>query len=504
MMSLCQRRVFVANRCPRPAAAFWMALCVFQQRQSFGGCCTTTAAAFSPTLPVMTKSRQTPTLSGSSSRLAVHDTREKIFISDAYDGGNIELIDIQQEKEGDPVEITLQIKPDPYTELEKKSHFQYFSFRSTLSLEEPCEVIYKISNAKDASYAPAWEDYTVAYSNSLSDPHSWNRDASTEYTEDGSLVWKQRHEPPFSSTFFAYFPPFSYERHLKLIAKSSTRAKSVEVLGQTLDGRDIECIQVGDGPSVAWIIHRQHPGEHMAEYYAEGLLTRLLGLDNAQGEVDGLVHKLKSLYTFYIVPSMCPDGGARGHLRTNAAGANLNREWASSPGYDAPSLERSPEVYHVLKKMDQTGCDIFLDIHGDELLPYNFLAQSIVPNWGPRLEALHGAFLAAYSRTNSDMQQKYAYEVDTYKEGDVLNIATDQIAARFDCLSATLEMPFKDCASNPDPSCGWSPTRAYKLGASVLEPLAYIQPYLRAKNEFWNDLPSEDNYVLPTSKFKPE
>ncbi len=47
------------------------------------------------------------------------------------------------------------------------------------------------------------------------------------------------------------------------------------------------------------------------------------------------------------VPNMNPDGSWRGHLRTNAAGANLNREWA------APSAERSPEVLLVRNKMDQ-------------------------------------------------------------------------------------------------------------------------------------------------------
>ena len=43
---------------------------------------------------------------------------------------------------------------------------------------------------------------------------------------------------------------------------------------------------------------------------------------------------------------MNPDGTWRGHLRTNAAGANLNREW------DNPTLERSPEVYYVRNHMD--------------------------------------------------------------------------------------------------------------------------------------------------------
>ena len=35
---------------------------------------------------------------------------------------------------------------------------------------------------------------------------------------------------------------------------------------------------------------------------------------------------------------MNPDGSWRGHLRTNAVGANLNREWQD------PSLKSSPEV----------------------------------------------------------------------------------------------------------------------------------------------------------------
>ena len=55
----------------------------------------------------------------------------------------------------------------------------------------------------------------------------------------------------------------------------------------------------------------------MAEFYAEGLLTRLLGLDD---NWDRLAQKAKELYTFKIVPNANPDGAVNGHLRTNAAG----------------------------------------------------------------------------------------------------------------------------------------------------------------------------------------
>jgi murein tripeptide amidase MpaA len=284
----------------------------------------------------------------------------------------------------------------------------------------------------------------------------------------------------------------------------------VHSLGQTLAGREIDCLTIGTGPRTCWIIHRQHPGESMASFYAEGLLTRLLGLDD---DWDGVAKKAKELYTFKIVPNVNPDGSVNGHLRTNGAGQNLNREWAPSSApaedssnangeeckvpYDAPTLERSPEVYHILRHMDETGCDAFLDIHGDEDLPFNFLAGSQgMPNWDKRLEAMHGAFLAAYERTNSDMQAKVSYDPDKPNEG-LKNICSNQIALRFDCFSGTLEMPFKELWQKE----GWGPDRARQLGASVLDPLCYIWKYLRDDKPFWEGLPPEDAYAIPSSKY---
>ncbi len=187
----------------------------------------------------------------------------------------------------------------------------------------------------------------------------------------------------------------------------------------------------------------------------------------------------------------------------------MNREWCSSGSkadgthYEAPTLMRSPEVYHVLKKMEETGVDVFFDVHGDEELPFNFLAGSEgCPNWSPRLEALHGAFLAQYQKSNSDIQTTIAYEPEEPGKGR-MNVCSNQIACRFDCLAATLEMPFKDCLSNPDPERGWSPARSRMLGSSILEPLLYVGPYLRNDSKFWEDVFVEgDKYVRPTSNYK--
>ncbi len=91
---------------------------------------------------------------------------------------------------------------------------------------------------------------------------------------------------------------------------------------------------------------------------------RLLNTD------DPVSRKLLQEACFYIIPNMNIDGAIAGNLRASASGVNLNREW------QAPSPKKSPEVYHTLKKMDETGVDLMLDVHGDEVLPYNFIAAS--------------------------------------------------------------------------------------------------------------------------------
>jgi murein tripeptide amidase MpaA len=438
-----------------------------------------------------------------------------VSISDAFDGGNgklnrIEIINGQ-------LTVYVDIRKDPFTQLENVQHSQYFNFRSCIQNMDNNDaalntrlVKYVLSNAGDVSFPAAWEGSTIFYSSNPWEPSSWRRKLDTTYDANKKeLFWTHNHDSSSKgSIYFAYFPPYSYERHLSLISKcEAAPLATVESLGQTLDGREIECIRVGDGHKVCWIIHRQHPGETMAEFYAEGLLTRLLGLDKDYA-VDGMVKDVLKMYTFYIVPNMCPDGAARGYLRTNAGGQNLNREWCSTGSkedgesyYEAPTLERSPEVYHVLKKMDETGVDAFLDVHGDEALPFNFLAGSEgCPNWSDRLKTLHGAFLAQYSRTNSDMQSAIAYNPEQPGQGR-MNVCSNQIAVRFDCLAATLEMPFKDCLSNPDPERGWNAARAAMLGASVLEPLAYVGPFLREEGELKN-FGACDEYVRPTSDYK--
>ena len=147
---------------------------------------------------------------------------------------------------------------------------------------------------------------------------------------------------------------------------------------------------------------------------------------------------------------MNPDGAARGNLRTNAAGANLNREWSE------PSMARSPEVYLVRQKMLDVGVDLNLDAHGDEALPYNFVAGTdSTPGYNARIEALEEAFKASWLAASPDFQTTHGYARGKHGEANML-LATNWIGQQFACLAFTIEMPFKDNANLPDPQVGWN------------------------------------------------
>jgi murein tripeptide amidase MpaA len=374
-------------------------------------------------------------------------------ISAAFDSGNIIVKDAS-----DPANVRLEIAKDHQSDF-----YQWFHFRVTGEKGQALRLV--IENAGSAAYPKGWENYQAVVSDDLME---WRR-VPTSF--DGhSLVIDTKLN--VNALYVAYFAPYSSERHQMLVAGAlSHEQATVSVLGQTLDGRDLDMITLGEpGPDKhnVWITARQHPGETMAEWWMEGFLERMLD------PISAISKDLLSRAVFYVIPNMNPDGSARGHLRTNAAGVNLNREWAE------PSMEKSPEVYLVLQKMIETGCDLAFDVHGDEALPYNFIAGSEgIPKWSDRLSGLLENFKSSYVKSsNGAFQTHFGYPISAAGKAN-LTICTNALAERFDCLAMTLEMPFKDDANHPDPKHGWSPIRCKQLGASALSPLLAVMPNLR-------------------------
>jgi murein tripeptide amidase MpaA len=279
-----------------------------------------------------------------------------------------------------------------------------------------------------------------------------------------------RTTPASDSAWFAYFAPYTMERHHDFVASVAAHPDvSYRSLGQSLDGQEIDYFTFGGGPLQVWLYGRQHPGESMAEWWMEGALEKLTDDD------DPVTRVLLRECTFNIVPNMNPDGSRRGHLRTNAAGVNLNREW------HAPSAEKSPEVLCVRNAMDETGVDFAMDIHGDEAIPANFLAGfEGIPSITDEQLRLFKLFNDTLERLSPDFQTAQGYEIPAPGQAN-MSMSTTQLAERFGCVSMTLEMPFKDNSNLPDPVYGWSPQRSKYLAGACLDALHALLPELSAK-----------------------
>ena len=143
-------------------------------------------------------------------------------------------------------------------------------------------------------------------------------------------------------------------------------------------------------------------------------------------------------------------------------------------------MEKSPEVYLVREQMKQTGVDAYLDLHGDEALPYVFVAGTEgVPSYSDKIKALEDEFKRILESVNPDFQDKFGYDKDEPGKAN-LTVANSWVGEEFKCLSYTLEMPFKDNANLPNKETGWSGERSYILGQTLLNPLYQLVDKLRA------------------------
>jgi murein tripeptide amidase MpaA len=368
------------------------------------------------------------------------------------DGGAIEIVEAK-----DLGAIELLLRPDTQAEF-----MQWFHFRLRGKAGRPAAI--RIANAGKATYADAWEGYRACASY---DHERWFR-VPTRFDGEALSI---DHTPERDVVHYAYFAPYPLARHERLLARAAASPRArVERVGSTVQQRPMSLVVVGDEGAArrrVWINARQHPGETMAEWFMEGVLDRLLddGDELSRALLDGAV--------FYLVPNMNPDGGVLGNLRTNAAGVNLNREWSE------PSPETSPEVACVRERMHEAGVDMFLDVHGDERNPYCFAAGCEGnPGYSERLDELEDLFMESLCELDTDFQREYGYERDQPGEGD-LGCASNYVGEAFDCLSLTLEMPFKDDANHPDPEVGWSPGRAKRFGQTTLESVMVCLDSLR-------------------------
>ena len=367
-----------------------------------------------------------------------------IAIDSAFDSGNIEVLSI----EGRTARLALR--------KDENSEFaQWFHFRVAGAAGDEIEL--KLTGLNGSAYPGGWPDYDACVSE---DREYWARAASSFDKDEANGTLTIRYTPASNVAWFAYFAPYSMERHHDLVAEASA-SEGVELvrLGETLDGQPLDMLEMGKGAMQVWLYARQHPGETQAEWWMEGALECLTD------PADPVARALRRHCRLHIVPNCNPDGSRRGHLRTNAAGTNLNREWA------LPSAEKSPEVAAILAKMDETGVDFAMDVHGDEAIPAVFLAGfEGIPSWTDDQGEGFYRYQRILDRRTPDFQTKLGYPKAPPGKGN-LSMSTNQVAERFGACAMTLEMPYKDLADFPEPEQGWSPERCKMLARDCLAAL---------------------------------
>ena len=173
-------------------------------------------------------------------------------INAQFDSGNIRVLGI------DNTVARLEIVKDAGGE-----HSQWFHFKVSGLGGEPA--VLRIENAHTTSYPKAWNGYRAAAS---VDRELWTR-LDTSY-EDGALVIQVPED--MQTLWVAYFAPFSFERHQDLIGGCIDLGATHEVLGQTLDGADLDLLILGDGPKPIWVIGETAPRREHGRMVDGGLL----------------------------------------------------------------------------------------------------------------------------------------------------------------------------------------------------------------------------------------
>ncbi|NNJ15312.1 carboxypeptidase family protein [Pseudomonas putida CSV86] len=375
-----------------------------------------------------------------------------LSIDSDFDSGNILVRDTSN-----PAQVRLAIRPDSAS-----AHFQWFHFKAS-GLTPGQTHAFTLENAGESSYNKAWDGYHAVASY---DQRNWFRVPSR--FDGQALHFSLEAQEP--QAWFAYFEPYSRARHNQLIERARhLPGVSLLATGRSVEGRDIPLLRVGDGAAgkrKVWIIAQQHPGEHMAEWFMEGVIDRVA--DNDAG-----LQQLLSAADLYLIPNMNPDGAFHGHLRTNAKGFDLNRAWQDA------SSEQTPEVLFAQQQMKLHGVDLFLDVHGDEEIPHVFTAACEGnPGYTPRIAALEERFRKTLCALTRDFQDVHGYPRSAPGQAN-MTLACNAVGQAHDCLSLTLEMPFKDHDDAPNPATGWSGKRSKELASAVLDAVGQMVHELR-------------------------
>ena len=172
-------------------------------------------------------------------------------------------------------------------------------------------------------------------------------------------------QPAESRFWIAHCAPYTNGTLAKL--RSEIRGNSdfhEQIIGKTVGGRDIFLWTITHGESnskkTIWLMFRQHSWESGSSWVGEGAVRALLAHSSA---------KLREDVIWKIIPLCDPDGVARGGVRFNANGFDLNRNW------DIIDAIKMPEITaqrNAIKQWIDSGhrIELLLSLHNTETNEY--------------------------------------------------------------------------------------------------------------------------------------
>ena len=174
--------------------------------------------------------------------------------------------------------------------------------------------------------------------------------------------------PPQDTVWVAHVPPYTTEPLRRLLSEYATHpAVTLDTMGRTPQERPLIRMTITnpevplEQKEVVWLMARQHSWEAGTSWVMDSAIRYLL--DSAAGEA------WQDRIVFQLIPMGDPDGVARGGVRFNAFGHDLNRNWDYVIPEEMPEIDAQKTA--ITDWLAQGyPIDLFLTLHNTESADY--------------------------------------------------------------------------------------------------------------------------------------
>ena len=275
---------------------------------------------------------------------------KKIRISSDFESGNCKIINITYKP--DFVHITLTKNHEPFPVTVKRKYENWFYFKVN-----DCKNRHLKFDFKNLKYFQNnFNGYKACFSY---DKKIWKRTPTT--VKRNNILWD--FTPKKNIVYFAYYVPYTIKRKNKLIKQMKKKPYTTHrILGASPLQFNIDMLKIGKGDKHIFVIARQHPGESVGSFMAEGMLKEFF-LPKHEAKRKRFVKE----FSMHIIPMANPDGVYLGHWYTDHEGCNLNRHWQDK------KCEQNKIIYNEMG-LNKYG-SLYIDLHGDEGCENHFITQ---------------------------------------------------------------------------------------------------------------------------------